>query len=208
MREEFGLHELAVEDARHGHQRPKIEEYGDSLFAVLQTVEDATGRRARRSARSTIFVGPNYVLSVRIATPSAASPSVRARCEREPRPAQARLGVRALRADGQRRRPLLPGPRRARDRARGDRGADLRQERRALEHRGALRSQAEADDAQARGRSADGSGRQALRRPRAAAVHGHAGIFPRRLRSPAADPRDDREASATCRRPRSRSTSA
>src|SRR5689334_21277222 len=27
MREEFGLHELAVEDARHGHQRPKIEEY-------------------------------------------------------------------------------------------------------------------------------------------------------------------------------------
>jgi len=37
MREEFGLHELAVEDARHGHQRPKIEEYGDSLFAVLHT---------------------------------------------------------------------------------------------------------------------------------------------------------------------------
>src|SRR5947209_3955986 len=41
MREEFGLHELAVEDARHGHQRPKIEEYGDSLFIVLHTVEVA-----------------------------------------------------------------------------------------------------------------------------------------------------------------------
>ena len=39
MAEEFGLHELAVDDARHGHQRPKIEEYGDSLFAVLHTVE-------------------------------------------------------------------------------------------------------------------------------------------------------------------------
>ena len=39
MAEEYGLHELAVEDARKGHQRPKIEEYGDSLFAVLQTVD-------------------------------------------------------------------------------------------------------------------------------------------------------------------------
>jgi magnesium transporter len=35
MREEFGLHELAVEDALHGRQRPKIEEYGNSLFAVI-----------------------------------------------------------------------------------------------------------------------------------------------------------------------------
>src|SRR5450631_1679556 len=39
MGEEFGLHELALDDARHGHQRPKIEEYGDSLFAVMHTVE-------------------------------------------------------------------------------------------------------------------------------------------------------------------------
>ena len=38
-RDEFDLHELAVEDARKGHQRPKIEEYGDSLFAVLHPVE-------------------------------------------------------------------------------------------------------------------------------------------------------------------------
>jgi magnesium transporter len=34
----FGLHPLAVEDALVGHQRPKIEEYGDSLFAVLHMV--------------------------------------------------------------------------------------------------------------------------------------------------------------------------
>src|SRR3954465_383241 len=39
MQGEFDLHELAVEDARHGHQRPKIEEYGDSLFVVVNTVE-------------------------------------------------------------------------------------------------------------------------------------------------------------------------
>ena len=39
MKEEFDLHELAVEDAHHGHQRPKIEEYGDSLFVVLHTIE-------------------------------------------------------------------------------------------------------------------------------------------------------------------------
>ena len=39
MQAEFGLHELAVEDARHGHQRPKIEEFGNSLFVVLHNPE-------------------------------------------------------------------------------------------------------------------------------------------------------------------------
>src|SRR5215203_4295958 len=43
MKAEFGLHELAVEDARHGHQRPKIEEYGQSLFAVLHSIEMRDG---------------------------------------------------------------------------------------------------------------------------------------------------------------------
>src|SRR5688572_29949328 len=44
MREEFGLHELAVEDAQHGHQRPKIEEYGPSLFVVMHLLEPEAGR--------------------------------------------------------------------------------------------------------------------------------------------------------------------
>ena len=35
VKEECGRHELAVEDARHGRQRPKVEEYGDSVFAVM-----------------------------------------------------------------------------------------------------------------------------------------------------------------------------
>jgi magnesium transporter len=39
MAQEFGLHELAVEDVKKGNQAPKIEEYGDTLFCVMRTVE-------------------------------------------------------------------------------------------------------------------------------------------------------------------------
>jgi magnesium transporter len=81
MREEFGLHELAVEDARHGHQRPKIEEYGDSLFVVLNTLE-VTGDEFR-IGEIDIFVGRNYVLSVRQRSEQTLL-GVRARAEREP----------------------------------------------------------------------------------------------------------------------------
>ncbi|TSA10357.1 MAG: magnesium and cobalt transport protein CorA [Betaproteobacteria bacterium] len=81
MQQEFGLHELAVEDARHGHQRPKIEEYGDSLFAVLHTVEAINGEI--NIGEVDVFVGPNYLLSVRSHTEHGFA-NVRARCEREP----------------------------------------------------------------------------------------------------------------------------
>ncbi len=81
MREEFDLHELAVEDARHGHQRPKFEEYGDSLFAVLHTVELVEGEL--QVGEVDIFAGRNYVLSVRSRV-SKGFQDVRARCEREP----------------------------------------------------------------------------------------------------------------------------
>jgi magnesium transporter len=81
MRDEFGLHELAVEDARHGHQRPKIEEYGDSLFVVLHTVDLEDGDLA--TGEVAVFVGPNYVLSVRRDSKKGFA-AVRARCEREP----------------------------------------------------------------------------------------------------------------------------
>jgi magnesium transporter len=79
--EEFDLHPLAVEDARHGHQRPKIEEYGDSLFVVLHTVE-VQGEELNVGEVS-IFVGPNYVLSVRNRTERGFQ-EVRNRAEREP----------------------------------------------------------------------------------------------------------------------------
>ena len=81
MQREFGLHELAVEDAQSGHQRPKVEEYGDSLFVVLQTIE--TEGRELRLGEVDVFVGPNYVLSVRTRTRRGFG-DVRARCEREP----------------------------------------------------------------------------------------------------------------------------
>ena len=82
MQQEFGLHDLAVEDARHGHQRPKIEEYDDTLFAVLQTVEVADGNELE-VGEVDVFVGPNFVLSVRNRT-KADFLGVRARSEREP----------------------------------------------------------------------------------------------------------------------------
>jgi magnesium transporter len=81
MQDEFDLHELAVEDARHGHQRPKIEEYGDSLFVVLQTVEVAG--EELKVGEMDVFVGRNYVLSVRQHSERGFA-EVRARCEREP----------------------------------------------------------------------------------------------------------------------------
>ncbi len=81
MQHEFGLHELAVEDAHHGHQRPKIEEYGDSLFAVVHTVELIDGEML--IGELDIFVEERYVLSVRNRSRQGFL-GVRARCEREP----------------------------------------------------------------------------------------------------------------------------
>jgi magnesium transporter len=81
MQREFDLHELAVEDARKGHQRPKIEEYGDSLFCVLHLLELRDNELL--VGEVAIFVGANYVLSVRNHSEQTFR-SVRERCEREP----------------------------------------------------------------------------------------------------------------------------
>jgi magnesium transporter len=81
MQEEFGLHELAVEDATRGHQRPKIEEYGDSVFAVLH-VPRISGDDVHVDELD-LFVGRNYVLSVRHGFEPGFR-AVRARVEAEP----------------------------------------------------------------------------------------------------------------------------
>jgi magnesium transporter len=81
MQEEFGLHELAVEDARFGHQRPKIEEYGDSLFVVAHAIDMIDGEL--NVGEIDIFVDENFVLSVRNRSQQGFL-GVRARCEREP----------------------------------------------------------------------------------------------------------------------------
>jgi len=81
MQAEFDLHPLAVEDARHGHQRPKIEEYGDVLFVVLHMIE--TGETELRVGEVDVFVGRNFILSVRTGVEKGFR-DVRARAEREP----------------------------------------------------------------------------------------------------------------------------
>jgi len=63
LQEEFSLHELAVEDARHGHQRPKIEEYGKSLFVVLPIME--MNGSELQLGELMVFAGENYILSIR-----------------------------------------------------------------------------------------------------------------------------------------------
>ena len=81
MQREFGLHELAVEDARHGHQRPKIEEYGDTVFAVMHMIELSPTDEFLRG-EVCVFVGPNFVLSVRSRS-TLGFLGVRERAERE-----------------------------------------------------------------------------------------------------------------------------
>jgi magnesium transporter len=81
MQEEFGLHDLAIEDAHHGHQRPKIEEYSDTLFVVMHIVE--TDHSELTVGDISIFVGRNFILSIRNRS-NQSFLGVRERCEREP----------------------------------------------------------------------------------------------------------------------------
>ena len=81
MQKEFNLHDLAVEDASHGHQRPKIEEYGDTLFVVMKLPELRDGELV--TGEVAIFIGHNFVLSVRNNSEQGFL-GVRERCEREP----------------------------------------------------------------------------------------------------------------------------
>jgi len=81
MRQEFGLHPLAVEDAHNGGQRPKVEEYDNSLFAVLHMLE--TVGDEIHEGQLHVFAGSNYVLTVRSHAERGLQ-EVRARSEREP----------------------------------------------------------------------------------------------------------------------------
>ena len=84
MQHEFNLHDLAVEDARHGHQRPKVEEYGSSLFTVMHLVEPVAGNPTELNVGEvSVFTGSNYVLSVRNRSQRGFL-GVRERCESEP----------------------------------------------------------------------------------------------------------------------------
>ncbi|MDW8479378.1 MAG: magnesium and cobalt transport protein CorA [Xanthomonadales bacterium] len=82
LREVFGLHELALEDALKAHQRPKVERYGEILFVVLRTVQFVDGEPA--FGETHLFVGRNFLVSVRHGA-SLSYSAVRARCEGQPR---------------------------------------------------------------------------------------------------------------------------
>jgi magnesium transporter len=62
---EFSLHKLAVEDALTTHQRPKLEEYDDSLFVVLKTVRYDESAQQIELGDVMLFVGDSFVVTVR-----------------------------------------------------------------------------------------------------------------------------------------------
>ncbi|CAM5362067.1 magnesium and cobalt transport protein CorA [Streptomyces abikoensis] len=65
LAEEFGLHQLAVEDALEAHQRPKLERYGDTLFVVLRAARYLDAQEEVDFGELHVFVGPDFVITVR-----------------------------------------------------------------------------------------------------------------------------------------------
>ena len=93
LQEEFDLHELAVEDARKGHQRPKMEEYGNTLFVVMHLLDPSFQVDSDEPVGElAVFAGPNFVLSVRTRCAQNFM-AVRQRCEREPELLQHGAGI-------------------------------------------------------------------------------------------------------------------
>lgn len=81
LQEEFGLHELAIEDAQHAHQRPKIEVYDEVLFCVLHTAQFVAGKV--EFGETHIFLGKRFLITVRHGASLSYAPA-RVRCEQEP----------------------------------------------------------------------------------------------------------------------------
>ena len=79
---EFGLHDLAVEDAHNAHQRPKVELYGDSVFVVLRTAQ-INKEHHTEFGETHFFVGPNFIVTVRHGS-GVSYADVRSRCESTP----------------------------------------------------------------------------------------------------------------------------
>ncbi|MDP9434067.1 MAG: magnesium/cobalt transporter CorA [Actinomycetota bacterium] len=80
---EFGLHELAVEDAVQAHQRPKLERYGDTLFVVLRAARYLDDVEEVEFGELHLFMGPDFVVTVRHSEAPDLT-AVRRRLEHEP----------------------------------------------------------------------------------------------------------------------------
>jgi magnesium transporter len=65
VREQFDLHDLAVEDAIKAHQRPKLERYADSLFMVLKTARYVDSEESVEFGEILVFLGPKFIVVVR-----------------------------------------------------------------------------------------------------------------------------------------------
>jgi magnesium transporter len=83
IRREFDLHELAVEDAIHAHQRPKLEVYGETVFIVLKTARYVDPEEVVRLGEILIFLGTDFIITVRHGEASELK-DVRHRLERDP----------------------------------------------------------------------------------------------------------------------------
>jgi magnesium transporter len=80
IQEEFGLHDLAIEDAHSAHQRPKLEQYENCLFVVLRTAHLAGQPEHVEFGETHVFVGERFVVSVRHGSLQS-HVGLRARCE-------------------------------------------------------------------------------------------------------------------------------
>jgi magnesium transporter len=65
LQREFDLHPLAVEDAIHAHQRPKLEVFDDMVFIVLKTARYVDSKEVVQFGEILIFLGEDYILTVR-----------------------------------------------------------------------------------------------------------------------------------------------
>jgi magnesium transporter len=87
IQEEFGLHDLAIEDALSAHQRPKVERYDNSLFVVLRTSQIQDPRPGKpcdvKYGEVHIFLGRNFIVTVRHGYATSFTP-VRTRAESTP----------------------------------------------------------------------------------------------------------------------------
>lgn len=83
VQEEFGLHDLAIEDAHNAHQRPKLESYGDTIFIVLRTAQMNYKEHHIDFGETHFFLGNNFIVNVRHGS-SLSYKEVRSRCESTP----------------------------------------------------------------------------------------------------------------------------
>jgi magnesium transporter len=74
LKREFDLHPLAVEDAIHAHQRPKVEVYDDMVFLVLKTARYVDPSEVIELGEVLVFLGEDFLITVRHGEASSLAP--------------------------------------------------------------------------------------------------------------------------------------